>query len=110
MHANLLPSLAVAMPRHFNTAGPCRADKHYMLSPLRRLPHLRELIDDESYFVIHAPRQIGKTTAPQGRAKMGGFLAPPQLSVFLLLAELASRHLQETVSARQERTAGPETK
>jgi hypothetical protein len=50
------------MARHFNTAGPCRPDKHYMLSPLRRLPGLRQLIDDESYFVVHAPRQIGKTT------------------------------------------------
>jgi hypothetical protein len=50
------------MARHFNTAGPCRPDKHYMLSPLRRLPGLRQLIAEESDFVVHAPRQIGKTT------------------------------------------------
>lgn len=34
-----------------------------MLSPLRRLPQLRELIDEKQYFVVHAPRQAGKTTA-----------------------------------------------
>jgi hypothetical protein len=51
------------MSRWFNTAGPCRRDKHYMLPPLARLPKLIRLIDQETYFVIHAPRQIGKTTA-----------------------------------------------
>jgi AAA domain len=50
------------MPRWFNTAGPCRAGKHYMLPPLTRLPKVARLIEQESYFVIHAPRQIGKTT------------------------------------------------
>jgi type II secretory pathway predicted ATPase ExeA len=51
------------MPRWFNTAGPCRADIHYMLSPTTRLPQLERLIAQESYFVIHAPRQTGKSTA-----------------------------------------------
>jgi hypothetical protein len=51
------------MPRWFNTAGPCQADNHYMLPPIIRLPKVARLIDQESYFVIHAPRQIGKTTA-----------------------------------------------
>jgi hypothetical protein len=34
-----------------------------MLPALRRLPEVRRLIDQESYFVVHAPRQVGKTTA-----------------------------------------------
>jgi type II secretory pathway predicted ATPase ExeA len=51
------------MSRWFNIAGPCKADKHYMLSPTSRLPDLEQLIEQESYFVIHAPRQTGKTTA-----------------------------------------------
>jgi hypothetical protein len=51
------------MPRWFNTAGPCRADIHYMLSPTQRLPQIERLIAQESYFVIHAPRQTGKSTA-----------------------------------------------
>jgi type II secretory pathway predicted ATPase ExeA len=50
------------MPRWFNTAGPCQPDIHYMLSPLARLPELERLIEQRSYFVIHAPRQTGKTT------------------------------------------------
>ncbi|MDF5731437.1 MAG: AAA family ATPase [Rhizonema sp. PD38] len=51
------------MSRWFNTARPCQADIHYMLSPTSRLPDLELLIEQRSYFVIHAPRQTGKTTA-----------------------------------------------
>ncbi len=57
------------MPRWFNTAGPCKADIHYMLPPTVRLPSLGRLIAQESYFVIHAPRQTGKTTAMMALAK-----------------------------------------
>jgi hypothetical protein len=49
--------------RFFNTAGPCKPDIHYMLPASRRLPGVRQLIDQQSYFVLHAPRQTGKTTA-----------------------------------------------
>lgn len=51
------------MPRWFNVAGPCNAADHYMLPAMRRLPKIRRLIDRKSYFVLHAPRQVGKTTA-----------------------------------------------
>jgi hypothetical protein len=34
-----------------------------MLPAMRRLPQVRRLIDQETYFVVHAPRQVGKTTA-----------------------------------------------
>ncbi|MEY3554240.1 MAG: hypothetical protein RLZZ580_293, partial [Cyanobacteriota bacterium] len=51
------------MTRWFNIAGPCKDDIHYMLSPTVRLPDLEELIQQRSYFVLHAPRQTGKTTA-----------------------------------------------
>src|SRR5215468_2803797 len=50
------------MPRWFNTAGPCEPGRHYMLPPLRRLPDVRALVDQAGYFVVHAPRQVGKTT------------------------------------------------
>ena len=50
------------MSRWFNTAGPCQSDIHYMLSPLSRLGALEQLINQRNYFVIHAPRQTGKTT------------------------------------------------
>lgn len=57
------------MPRWFNTAGPCQADIHYVLPPTLRLPGLERLIAQRSYFVIHAPRQVGKTTAMLALAK-----------------------------------------
>jgi hypothetical protein len=51
------------MPRWFNTAGPCDSADHYMLPAMQRLPEVRRLIDQKGYFVVHAPRQVGKTTA-----------------------------------------------
>ncbi|WP_408888304.1 hypothetical protein ACJ2CR_24825 [Myxococcus faecalis] len=51
------------MPRWFNTAGPCNPDHHYMLPAMRRLPEVRRLVEQQGYFVVHAPRQVGKTTA-----------------------------------------------
>ncbi len=50
------------MPKRFNIAGPCNPADHYMLPPERRLRGVRDLIDEKAYFVIHAPRQVGKTT------------------------------------------------
>jgi hypothetical protein len=47
----------------FNTAGPCQPDIHYLLSSQYRLPEIMQLIEQRNYFVIHAPRQTGKTTA-----------------------------------------------
>ncbi|RIL09134.1 hypothetical protein DCC79_11920, partial [bacterium] len=51
------------MPRSFNTAGPCRPEDDYMLPASVRLPAVRPLIDAKKYFVLHAARQTGKTTA-----------------------------------------------
>jgi hypothetical protein len=51
------------MPRWFNVAGPCQPDIHYMLPAAARLPEVADLIAQRSYFVLHAPRQSGKTTA-----------------------------------------------
>ncbi len=51
------------MERYFNIAGPCIPSEHYMLPALDRLPGIRRLIARRQYFVIHAPRQTGKTTA-----------------------------------------------
>ncbi len=50
------------MPRFFNTAGPCDPSDHVMLPSESRLPGVRELIAQKAHFVIHAPRQSGKTT------------------------------------------------
>ncbi|MGV8110532.1 hypothetical protein [Methanospirillum sp.] len=50
--------------RFFNTAGPVNCEKHYCLPPLTRfnLPEILTLISQEKYFVLHAPRQSGKTS------------------------------------------------
>ena len=50
------------MGRFFNVAGMCRPEEHYMVEPEGRLTRLRLLIERKAYFVIHAPRQSGKTT------------------------------------------------
>lgn len=50
--------------RFFNTAGPVNAKDHYCLSPLTRikLDEILPLIEQKKYFVLHAPRQTGKTS------------------------------------------------
>ena len=48
--------------KRFNTAGPCVPAWHYMVPPSERLPEIRQLVLDNAYFVVHAPRQTGKTT------------------------------------------------
>ena len=50
--------------RFFNTTGPCNPDDHYMLPPEDRLvgAQLHRYIKDKLYWVLHAPRQTGKTT------------------------------------------------
>ena len=50
------------MARRFNTTGPCYPAEHYMLKPEDRCPGVMKLIEEKHFFVIHAPRQSGKTT------------------------------------------------
>ena len=51
--------------RFFNTEGPVVARDHYCVPPLERfdLAEILELIRQKRYFVLHAPRQTGKTSA-----------------------------------------------
>jgi len=50
--------------RFFNTAGPVDCQRHYCLPPLERLNlnQVLPLIDQQKYFILHAPRQTGKTS------------------------------------------------
>lgn len=50
--------------RFFNTAGPVNSAIHYCLPPLERfdLQDVLLLIAQQKYFVLHAPRQTGKTS------------------------------------------------
>ena len=51
--------------RFFSTAGPVRPGEHYLIPPLSRidLDDVLGLVRDRKYFVLHAPRQTGKTSA-----------------------------------------------
>ncbi|MDD9981085.1 MAG: hypothetical protein OXU81_06965, partial [Gammaproteobacteria bacterium] len=57
---DILPAM-----RFFNTEGPVVAEDHYCIPPLERIDHAEvlELIRRKRYFVLHAPRQTGKTSA-----------------------------------------------
>ena len=52
------------MKKFFNTAGPSVAGDHFMIDPLQRIDvqSIEDLIRAKRYFVLHAPRQTGKTT------------------------------------------------
>ena len=51
--------------RTFNTEGPVVPERHYCIPPLQRvnLEEVIQLLRDMRYFVLHAPRQTGKTSA-----------------------------------------------
>lgn len=52
------------MKRIFNTEGPVFKADHYQIDPLHRLDweEVQFLINSKKYFVLHAPRQTGKTS------------------------------------------------
>lgn len=53
-----------SMERFFNTAGPNIPEDSYTIDPLKRfdLEDILTLIRQKRYFVLHAPRQTGKTS------------------------------------------------
>ena len=55
--------------KFFNITGSCDPARHYMIPAERRLVGVQELIDKQAYFVIHAPRQTGKTTSMKALAR-----------------------------------------
>ena len=54
----------MAAMRKFSIAGPVVAADHYQVPPLDRvdLDEMLGLVRDKAYFVLHAPRQTGKTS------------------------------------------------
>ncbi|MEO5344400.1 MAG: ATP-binding protein, partial [Gammaproteobacteria bacterium SHHR-1] len=52
------------MQRFFNNAGPIKPEMHYHLPLLQRLDwdEIEQFIREQRYFVLHAPRQTGKTS------------------------------------------------
>ena len=53
------------MEKFFNTAGPVNPEDHYCLPLEDRLDvgEILSLIDQKKYFILHAPRQTGKTSS-----------------------------------------------
>jgi len=51
--------------KFFNTAGPVNQPEHYKVDPLHRwnLEEILVLIEQKKYFILHAPRQTGKTSS-----------------------------------------------
>ena len=51
--------------RFFNTSGPVVPEDHYCIPPLERfdLDEVLRLIRQKRYFVLHGPRQTGKTSS-----------------------------------------------
>ena len=108
--------------RSFNTAGPVKPDKHYCIPPLERidLDEVLRLVRDEQYFVLHAPRQTGKTSAllaPADVLNGGGYQCVRYLALVArdaplrvanpIYAEVVSRELawvaQETLDVSPPR-------
>jgi len=50
--------------KFFNNAGPNVPGQHFMIDPLVRIDveNIEHLVEEQRYFVLHAPRQTGKTT------------------------------------------------
>ncbi|MBM3198817.1 MAG: ATP-binding protein [Chlamydiae bacterium] len=49
--------------KFFSTAGALDPKKHYFIPGRFAIEEIKNLIEKEQYFILHAPRQSGKTTA-----------------------------------------------
>ncbi|MDJ0840784.1 MAG: ATP-binding protein [Acidobacteriota bacterium] len=100
------------MARFFNTSGPCIPEDHYMVDIWERFDReeLLQLIDNKRYFILHAPRQTGKTTMMRALAQRvteaGRYLA---LYVNIETAQAAHNDVAQanmSILGEFERTAG----
>src|SRR6056297_3165894 len=53
------------MEKFFNTAGPIIREDNYCIDPLKRInkDEIMTLVGKKRYFILHAPRQTGKTSS-----------------------------------------------
>lgn len=85
------------MSRSFNITGPCRPEIHYTLLPTVRLPNIERLIEQQNYFVIHAPRQTGKSTTMMALAQQ--LTAQGKYNAVMVSAEVGAPFPQDPGSA-----------
>ncbi|MBO0804845.1 MAG: hypothetical protein J2P25_17450 [Nocardiopsaceae bacterium] len=86
--------------RFFNKSGPCDPERHYMLPPEPRLPRARHLVEEGLYFVVHAPRQTGKTTSLTALAR--DITAGGERAAVLFSCERARTHSSDIGAAGRE--------
>nr|WP_199307124.1 ATP-binding protein [Alkalinema sp. FACHB-956] len=70
-----------------------------MLPPIVRLPNLVRLIEQANYFVIHAPRQTGKSTAMLALAEQ--LTAAGKFTAVMVSAEVGQPFSQDTDKAER---------
>ncbi|MEI8258515.1 MAG: ATP-binding protein [Deltaproteobacteria bacterium] len=87
------------LPKRFNTAGPCDEAAHYMIPPLPRVPEARGLVVQGGYFVLHAPRQSGKTTFLRAFARQ--ITSEGQYAALYLSCEAAEAAGDDAVTAQE---------
>ena len=90
--------------RSFTTTGPIVPDEHYSIPPLERmdLDYILRLIRGKKYFILHAPRQTGKTSALLALANLlnGGSLGSYRcLYINVESAQIAREDVASAVTA-----------
>ena len=55
--------------KFFNTVGPINPEKHYYIPGRLNEQEIKTLIEQEKYYILHAPRQSGKTTVIKALAQ-----------------------------------------
>jgi hypothetical protein len=91
--------MMMAVMKKFNVAGPCDPDRHYMLPPEARLPEARGLVEDHAYFVVHAPRQTGKTTTLRTLART--LTAEGRVAALHFSCEVAGSYVTDLAAAQR---------
>ena len=99
--------------KRFNTTGPCFPDEHYMMPALDRLPGVRQLVSGGDYFVVHAPRQTGKTTALKAlvseinaKGEMFAFYCTLESLQNAVDVQLANKIIRELIVGNAKRIPG----
>jgi hypothetical protein len=87
------------IPKYFNTTGPCEEHQHYMVPPLPRVPEAPGIVAMGGYFVLHAPRQSGKTTFLRAFAK--SLSAGDDYAALYMSCEAAEAAGDDTVAAQE---------
>ena len=70
-----------------------------MLSAVARLPQVTRLVSHKNYFVVHAPRQVGKTTALLGLAEQ--LTNSGEYTAILLSVEVGAPFSQDVAMAEE---------